>query len=75
MKNLPKLLSVAALAVALTACACPRVSDYGDTPYDARTAGTGVSVYGQCDVKQAQQQRRVTEVRQAEPVLQQKARK
>lgn len=72
MRNVIKFLSFAAVAVSLSACAsCPRVSDYGDTPYEERTAGQGVVVYdGNCNVEQ-----RTETVREAEPVFQKKARK
>ena len=70
-----KVLPLAVLACALTACACPRLDSYDRVPYvEERTAGSGVEHYeGKCRVAETQVQQQ--EMRSAEPVFQTKVRK
>jgi len=50
MKNTLKILSLAVVAVAVSACgSCPKGSDYEQAPYTKEgTAGTGLFVYDKC---------------------------
>jgi hypothetical protein len=63
-------LILAGAVLSLAACACPRQSDYYDTPYGMeRTAGEGTAVYdGKC-------QKEAAPMKSAEPVFETKMHK
>lgn len=68
-------LVLAGAVLTLGACACPTTSDYYNTPYGyERTAGSGNAVYdGNCRV--VRKTTTTEQVRTAEPVFEQRARK
>jgi hypothetical protein len=45
MKSAIKIIFFTGAALTLAACGCPKVTEYGKTPYAERTAGDGKTVY------------------------------